>query len=70
MNKVKKYLILGVSLTLTSKVFFISGLLAQSYTTVIGGKGLPSVEVNLDSIHNTSQLSNKLKYPGQNISNK
>tara|TARA_B100000676_G_C17862783_1_gene724260 strand:+ start:111 stop:971 length:861 start_codon:yes stop_codon:yes gene_type:complete len=70
MDKINKYLFIVVSLILASFFFLATGIYAQTYTTVIGGEGQPEVEVNLNSIHNKTRSSNKLKYPGQKISKK
>ncbi len=70
MDKINKYLFIVVSLILASFFFLATGIYAQTYTTVIGGEGQPEVEVNLNSIHNKTRSSKKLKYPGQKISKK
>lgn len=66
MYKMKKYLTIGICINLFFSALFASNLYAQSLTTVIGGEGLPEIEVNLDSIYkNKSKPSNNLRYAGQ-----
>ena len=51
-------------------IFLHSEIYAQSNTTIIGGGGLPEMEINLDSIDLNNRLNRNLKYPGQKIDTK
>ena len=52
-------------------IFLHSEIYAQSKTTIIGGGGLPELEVNMESIYsNNYKFHKNLKYPGQKINEK